>query len=55
MGTPWKSQSAANLLEMARLFRQSASETADENYVELFLCAAMALEAQAFSMRVARI
>jgi hypothetical protein len=55
MPTPWKAQSAANLLEMARQFRQSASETADENYSGLFLRAAEALETRAFAMRAVRI
>jgi hypothetical protein len=55
MGTLWKSQSAANLLEMARHFRQSASETADENYTGMFLRAAKALEDRACAVRVARI
>jgi hypothetical protein len=49
-----ESQDATNLLELARQLRQSASETADEDYVGLFLCAAEALEARASNMRAVR-
>jgi len=55
MGTLWKSQSAANLLKMARQFRQSASQTTDENYTGMFLRAAKALEDRACTVRIVRI
>jgi len=55
MGNPAKAQNATNLLELARQLRQSASETADENYIGLFLCAAEALEARVLNMRAVRI
>lgn len=52
MGIIWESKNKANLLEMARQFRQSASETADKNYSGLFLRAAKALEDRARAVRV---
>lgn len=39
-----------NLREMALQLRISASQTADDNYIALFLCAAISLEARAATM-----
>ncbi|MES2293696.1 MAG: hypothetical protein V4527_10410 [Pseudomonadota bacterium] len=40
---------------MARQFRQSASQTTDENYTGMFLAAAKALEDRACAVRIVRI
>jgi hypothetical protein len=42
------SEQAANLLSLALQLRQSAFETNDEEYIALFLSAALALEARAY-------
>ena len=48
-----KRHDAAKLVELARQLRQSASETDDHAYIELFLSAAEALEARARIMAAA--
>ena len=48
-----KPHDAVKLVELARQLRQSASETNNDAYVDLFLCAAEALEARARNMRAA--
>ena len=53
MTNPAKPHDAAKLVELARQLRQSASETNDDAYVDLFLSAAEALEARARNMAAA--
>ena len=47
MGQIPTAREAIGLTELARRLRASAAQTDDENYVGLFLSAAMALEARA--------
>jgi hypothetical protein len=47
MGKIPSARDAIGLHELAALLRRSAAETGDQNYVGLFLTAAMALEARA--------
>jgi hypothetical protein len=46
-----KPHDAAKLAELARQLRQSASQTCDDNYIDLFLRTAEALEARARDMQ----
>jgi hypothetical protein len=48
MGQYPTAEQASNLLSLALQLRQSAFDTDDENYIELFLSAALALEARAY-------
>ena len=49
MGQIPTAREAIGLNELAQLLRHSAAETDDENYIGLFLSAAMALEARALA------
>ncbi len=49
MGRKPTAQEAIGLTELARQLRASAAQTNDQNYVSLFLTAAMALEARALA------